>query len=261
MNKENLKIPIAIVLAGALIALAVYFSNIVPQKSLTPTAKDNSASLSQTFSFGPISPINAKDQVLGNPNADLTFVVYSDMQCPYCKSYHVTMKKIVDNYAKDGKVALVVRNLPLSSIHPFALPSAIASECVAKLGGADKYWKYVDSAFAATLDSEDTIINLAVKAGVKKDDISVCMKSDDISSLVKTQSDEMISATGGRIGTPHTIVFLKEPLTTTGKNNINLMFSKIGGDVDISADSKEIGFAGNIPFELMKLFVDTATKK
>src|SRR5690606_34807350 len=84
-----------------------------------------------------IAPVTADDHIRGNPNAPLMIVEYSDFDCPYCKSFHVTMQKIIEEYGPSGKVAWVYRHLPLTSLHPSAAYIAETSECVAELGGND----------------------------------------------------------------------------------------------------------------------------
>jgi protein-disulfide isomerase len=48
--------------------------------------------------------------VLGNPKGSVTVVEYFDYQCPYCKSSHAALKKVV---AADGDVRLVLKDWPI----------------------------------------------------------------------------------------------------------------------------------------------------
>lgn len=81
-------------------------------------------------------------RTLGNPNAPVTIVEFSDFQCPYCKSASITMKAVLDKY-KDN-VRLAFRDFPLSSIHPQAMRAAEAGRCAADQG---KFWAYHDLLF------------------------------------------------------------------------------------------------------------------
>lgn len=85
------------------------------------------------------------DHVNGDRNAKVLLVEYSDFQCPFCQRFHPTTKQVLDQYGKD--VALVYRHYPLDQIHPFARPTAEASECVAEIGGNDAFWKFTDTVF------------------------------------------------------------------------------------------------------------------
>ena len=85
------------------------------------------------------------DPVLGNPNAPLTIVEFSDFQCPFCAKFHAqTLPLINENYIKTGKIKFIYRDFPITGIHPNALPAALASECADDQG---KFWPYHDKIF------------------------------------------------------------------------------------------------------------------
>lgn len=86
------------------------------------------------------------DYILGNPNAEITLVEYSDIECPYCSSFHESAKQLVETYPDD--VRWIYRHFPLDSLHPDARPAAEASECAAEQKGNDGFWTYLDALFA-----------------------------------------------------------------------------------------------------------------
>jgi len=70
------------------------------------------------------------DPVIGNPDAPITIIEFTDFQCPFCARFHTqTLPLIFEEYIEQGKVKLVVRDFPIQSIHPNAVPAAVASEC------------------------------------------------------------------------------------------------------------------------------------
>ena len=85
------------------------------------------------------------DHILGNPNAPIVVVEYSDSDCPYCQRFHTTMHQIKNIYGDN--VAWVYRHYPLDGLHPKARMEAEASECVAKLSNNETFWKYLDAMF------------------------------------------------------------------------------------------------------------------
>lgn len=98
---------------------------------------------------------------LGNPDASVKIVEYTDLECPYCRRYSKrVLPKIVDNYVRNGKVYYTVRHFPLPKrIHPNALLGAIASECAANQG---KFWKFKTLAMKnRRYQSEDLFLALA----------------------------------------------------------------------------------------------------
>src|SRR3990172_5631879 len=53
--------------------------------------------------------ITNADHVRGNSNAPVTIVEYSDLECPFCKSFHTTMQQAMNEYGKNVKFAWVSR--------------------------------------------------------------------------------------------------------------------------------------------------------
>jgi len=75
------------------------------------------------------------DPIIGNPDAPITIIEFSDFQCPFCARFHSqTLPLILDEYIEQGKVKLVFRDFPIQSIHPNALPASIAAECANEQG-------------------------------------------------------------------------------------------------------------------------------
>jgi len=75
------------------------------------------------------------DPIIGNSNALITIIEFSDFQCPFCAKFHIqTLPKIMEEYIKDGKVKLVFRDFPIQSIHSNALLASAAAECANEQG-------------------------------------------------------------------------------------------------------------------------------
>ena len=90
--KSNiLNIPTAIIIAGAIIAGSVLYTN--TNENTKKVAKLNSLGFEEQF-----KAVTVDDHILGNPNAEIKIVEYSDTSCPFCKVFHNTMRKIVADY-------------------------------------------------------------------------------------------------------------------------------------------------------------------
>ncbi len=212
-QSNGLSIPFAIIIAGAFIAGALYFAG----RDTAPTPSvpgDTSGAVEE------VKPLSAQDHILGNPDADILIVEYSDLECPFCKQFHVTMQQIMTEYGGSGKVAWVYRHFPLTQLHPNAPRLAEASECVAALGGNSAFWKFLDEVFAlAPINSffpMDKLTETAEKVGVSRAAFEQCLGAGTYKQLVEDQFNDAI-ATGGQ-GTPHNILILKngKPVALSG---------------------------------------------
>jgi len=203
-TKSNYSTPIAIVIAGVIIAGAMYFSN--GKKVESPVAP-----LPQVSALDQIRPVTADDHIRGNPNASVIVVEYSDTECPFCGRFHTTMKKIIDEYGKDGKVAWVYRHSPIDQLHPKSRKEAEALECANELGGNDKFWQYTDRIYEVTpanngLDAAE-LPKIAAFVGLDVTKFNTCLASGKYAAKVQTDV-ENAQATGGQ-GTPWSVVISK----------------------------------------------------
>src|SRR5262249_2075344 len=81
--------------------------------------------------------------VRGPAAAPATSAESQDSQGPFCGRVEPTLKQIADVY-KD-KVRVVWKHMPLTTIHPNAMPSALASEAAKSQG---KFWEFHDKLYA-----------------------------------------------------------------------------------------------------------------
>lgn len=133
-------IPGAIVIAGVLIAGAVLYSNFGDKT--TGRAAVGDTVLPDEVVRGNLAD---DDPVLGNPDAPVTIVEFSDFQCPFCRRlYFQTLPQIKEQYIKTGKVKFVYRDFPLTGIHDLAQKYAEGAECADEQG---KFWLMHDKIF------------------------------------------------------------------------------------------------------------------
>ncbi|MBI4067902.1 thioredoxin domain-containing protein, partial [Candidatus Kaiserbacteria bacterium] len=195
-----LAVPLAIVIAGGLIAVALYFSN---RNSGAPVVDNQPAPVAEK-----IRGIQKNDHVRGNPNAPVVIVEFSDTECPFCKQFHGTMKQVMSNYGTDGKVAWVYRHFPLPQLHPKAPHEAEALECASELGGNDAFWKYTDKIYEVTPSNNGLdpaqLPAIATQIGLDKTAFMKCLDSGKYKARVDKDAAEAVAA-GGQ-GTPHSII-------------------------------------------------------
>lgn len=206
MQKQNISIPFAIIIAGFLIAAALIINNRFSGSEIPNTAslEDSIAEENQADSVDKsktnLFNVDSEDNIRGDIEALITIVEFSDFQCPYCSSFHNTMTKVMEDYP--DKVRWVYKHFPLDSIHPYARKAAEASECAAEQGN---FWEYSDVLF-----SQQSKINLpflkeaAVEIGLDVDKFNVCLESDKYASKVEQDYQEGLKS--GVRGTPGSFI-------------------------------------------------------
>jgi len=207
-QQNNLSIPVAIVIAGVLIAGAVYLGT---SKGAPTTAVNNQQpqqAPQQTGDLDQMAAISASDHVRGNPDAPVKIVEYSDTECPFCKRFHTTMQEVMSEYGKDGKVAWVYRHFPLDQLHSKARKEAVALECANEQGGNDKFWSYADRLYEITpanngLDPAE-LPKIAEYVGLDVGKFNSCLTSGKFTKHIEDDVQNA-TATGGN-GTPWSIV-------------------------------------------------------
>lgn len=95
-----------------------------------------------------IRPVSTDDHILGDINARIIIVEYSDLDCPFCKVFHATMHRVVKE--SGGDLAWVYRHYPIPQLHPNAFAKAEETECAWELGGNEAFWKYTNRVFEVT---------------------------------------------------------------------------------------------------------------
>ena len=196
-------LPLAIVVGFAMIAIAIFFtSENNDPVAQAPAETDSIASASVVRS------ISESDYILGNPNAPIVMIEYSDYDCPFCKQFHATVNQILDGYGVTGRLAWVYRQFPLVDLHPNSLQLSEAALCVGDLGGNDAFWNFSDSVFDSRSETEFTNVTklpqLAEAAGVERSAFADCMSSDRMIDTLKADMSDGLAA--GAQGTPYTVI-------------------------------------------------------
>jgi protein-disulfide isomerase len=141
------------------------------------------------------------DWALGNRDASVVLIEYSDFQCPACASYEPFVRRLANEFG--DQVGIVYRHFPLSQIHPNAELAARAAEAAGLQG---KFWEIHDALFAnqrewaESQDVETLISGYAADIGLDPEQF----KSDFASAVVreKVNSDLARGAAAGVRGTP-----------------------------------------------------------
>jgi len=207
-KKFELSPSISILIAGVIIAGAVVFTNRGGAAASADVAAANGALPAPTELS--IRPPTEQDHIVGSPSAPIVLVEFSDYQCPFCTMVHPTLKKIVAD--SNGQISWVMRQLPLTSIHPQAEPAAHAAECIAALAGNAAYWKFTDEVFANQQKlSPEYYAQLAGQLGADPGKYAQCVSTRQYQSKIDADMNEAMQNGGN--GTPFTVIYN----TKTGK--------------------------------------------
>ena len=82
---------------------------------------------------------------LGKSDAAIGILEFSDLQCPYCRDFHVSLlPRLKEIYVDTGIAQYIYKDYPLR-MHREAVPAALAARCA---GAQGKYWLMQDRLFA-----------------------------------------------------------------------------------------------------------------
>ena len=160
----------------------------------------------------------SKSPELGNKDASIVLVEFTDTECPFCRTFHITtFQELKRNYIDTGKVRYVARDLPLN-FHRNARRTAHAARCA---GEQNKYWELRNVMVVNQNDLTPAAVRrYAQDLGLKTDDLEDCIQSGRYEKAI--QADITAASTAGLTGTPS---FVLGKLTSEG----------IQGDVIVGA--------------------------
>ena len=140
---------------------------------------------------------------IGDLNAPVTVVEWSDFQCPYCKKfYEDTIKEIKTNYVDTGKVRFVYKHFPLS-FHESAELSAMAVECANEQGVWYEYHEAIFENQEGNYDESD-LIKWSQGIVADQNEFRSCLNSNRYSEKIK--NDMNYGQSIGVQGTPGSVV-------------------------------------------------------
>lgn len=131
----------------------------------------------------PLAETSAKIQtagapVLGDPNATITLVEFSDFECPVCRGLHDVLRGMLPNYPQ---VKVIFKDYPIENLHPWARTAALAGRC-AYQQDPKAFWKVYDQIYdnqdiISAANAWDKMLDFAGKDGLNQDTFKSCMSS------------------------------------------------------------------------------------
>jgi protein-disulfide isomerase len=200
--------------------------------------------------------------VQGQPSAPVTWVEFSDFQCPYCSMlYSQTDSQIQSNYVATGKVQMYFRFFPLS-FHDKANIAAEAAACANEQG---KFWEMHNKLFenqntwsgASSADALTAFQGYATAIGLDSTKYSSCMSTNKYATDIAASETE--GQGYGVQGTPGVFVIL--PKSKTDVATLKTVIASYGQGMTLYQDSDHVTVfvAGAYPYSAFSAILNTVT--
>lgn len=209
---NNLSIPVAIVIAGALIAGALYLGT---SKGASTVAGNNEQG--QQVAQQPagvavdITKVKtAGEPFVGSPNAPVTMAYWFDYQCPFCRRFEEdAMTQLMNDYVKTGKVKVVFKDFQF--LGPDSQTAGLAERAVWDVA-PDKFYEW-HKAMYDKQDNENSgwgnkadILALTKSLGIDSVKVEQLMTSKATAYQKAMDDDKAEGGAFGINGTPGSII-------------------------------------------------------
>ena len=205
---QKLLVPGAIVIAGALIAGALYFGGGMGGGNTGPVAPKVNI---KDVKIGPSDPF------IGDKNAKVTLVYWSDFQCPFCKAVEIggvegipiepSIPILIKDYVDTGKLRIVFKDYPF--LGEDSITGALYEHAIWEMY-PDKFYAWRKAMYEAQDDESDqgfgdeaSIVKLTKKIpGVDADALKANVAENKDAYLKLIEEDRKEGASFGIQGTP-----------------------------------------------------------
>lgn len=229
-SSSFLNTPKAILIGSLIIAASILMHGGIIKVGGVNTAQQPKASpvaAQAPLQQPPEQPASAKvsvddDPVLGDKNAKVTLIEFSDYECPFCKRHfeqvYPSLKK---DYIDTGKVKMVFRDYPLPFHDPMATFEANAANCAREQGGDSAYFKFHDAIFTKTKSNgngltKEEVYQFAADLSLNQTNLRSC--ADSLKYEEEVKKDMADGSAAGVSGTPAFFIGKSDPSgTITGQ--------------------------------------------
>lgn len=156
--------------------------------------------------------IPSEGRFLGEADAPVDFVVYSDFQCPFCKQFDdEDLPKVIQNFVESGQVRVEWRPMPIISNmagHELESPeneSVQASEAAMCAADQGQFWPYSEALFAAQgaensgVYNDEMLKQTAADLNLDTEAFNDCLdsgeKQDEVLEIRQDGTDRGVSGT------------------------------------------------------------------
>lgn len=215
-NQNNFAVPLAIIIAGILIAGAVIYS-----AGKTPSGREavigNGSPQAPGTQLGgstvDIKNVDTNNEpYIGNPNAPVTLAYWFDFQCPFCKRFEQqSLPTLVDRYVKTGKLRIVFKDFQF--LGPDSQDAGLAANAIWELY-PNQYEEWQNAMFGAqdgensgfgNLDSVLALIRDKVP-GINADKVAARVNEKRTAYQQELDGDRAEGSQFGISGTPGFVI-------------------------------------------------------
>jgi protein-disulfide isomerase len=141
----------------------------------------------------------AQGITIGEANAPVQIIVFSDFMCPGCKAWATSLEPMIKSeFVQTGKVRYTYYDYPLVPGHRFSMLAARAARCA---GEQNKFWEYHDMLFgrqeqwsySAAMPTEQ-LLQYGTELGLEQGPFESCVRSTkhvDLVSATKKLGDSL----------------------------------------------------------------------
>lgn len=216
LNKNLALVCGAIIFAAIIISGAVFYSKSNSSDLANNIGNNAPIQQPQQQPAGSVKVSVDDDPILGDKNAPLTMIEFSDYECPFCKRhFDKVYSEIKKNYIDTGKLKLVYRDfIAVSGHNPLATSEAMAAQCAKDQGGDTAYFKYHDEIFKRTTSNGNGLAvsqlpAIAKELGLNVNTFQQCLDSNKYKAEV--QKDIADASKAGVSGTPSFFIGKSSP--------------------------------------------------
>ncbi len=180
--------------------------------------------------------------ILGNPEAPVTIVEFTSMQCPFCARGAETLDQVLDKYGDDVRV--VFKHFPLG-MQDQARPASKIMEA-ARLQDEEAFWTAKDEIFEridefrgySDDEMEDMGAEIVADLGLDADQFREDFNDDSLGDII--DSDMALGRDQGVSGTP---AFRINGVEVTGAQPLESFSEIIDEQLELAGELKEDGIA------------------
>ncbi|MDD3302488.1 MAG: thioredoxin domain-containing protein [Candidatus Gracilibacteria bacterium] len=155
-----------------------------------------------------LKKIKENTYLKGNKDAKVSWIEYSDLECPFCAKLHNSDVPSSIESTYGDKVNKYFNSFPLE-FHQNAMDGARIVECLGEQKGSDAYYSLIEKAYKDEKSAKDYLIAEAIKLGANKETLEKCVTDGKFDTKIKQQLKDG-SEIFGITGTPGSILINNE---------------------------------------------------